>query len=313
VNRATIVLAAGLVLVAAGLGACAPTAEPTTGAEATLPAATEAVAVSPTEMTTTTVGTTDALAGNWVLVSYGDAKTPTEVPAGVTVTAKFAAGQLSGNNGCNNYNATYTIDGSKLTIAPGASTMMACQDPQAQVEQAYMAALPLVTTFATAEGGLTLTYGNGQALVYKAGPSGLSGTSWEVTGYNNGKEAVVSLVTGSTISLDFVDGTVSGKACNNYNGAFTEDGTALTIGPLATTRMMCPEAGVMDQETAYLAALQAATVFSLDGSVLTLRDAKGATQVTANPAAAPASSGSAPAGTTAATTPESAPAASATP
>ena len=299
-KRTSILLAAGLVLAIVGLAACAPTAEPTTGAEATLPPATEAIAVTPTEAMTTTAPVTDALAGNWVLVSYGDAMAPTEVPAGVTVTAKFDAGQLSGNNGCNSYTGTYTVDGSNLTITPGASTMMACQEPQSTVEQAYMAALPLVTTFATAEGGLTLTYGDGQALVYKAGPSGLTGTSWEVTGYNNGKEAVVGLAAGTTISLEFGEGTVTGKACNSYNGPFTETGTTVTIGPLATTMMACPEEGVMDQETAYLIALQAATEFSLDGGMLTLRDATGATQVTANAVTAPAA-------------PEAAPAATATP
>jgi len=59
------------------------------------------------------------------------------------------------------------------------------------------------------------------------------------------------------------DGTVSGNAgCNTFSGTYTADGSTLTFGPLATTRMAC-EGAKGTLETAYVAALQATTAYEL--------------------------------------------------
>ena len=52
----------------------------------------------------------------------------------------------------------------------------------------------------------------------------------------------------------------------------TSYGDEITIGPLASTMMMCsdPE-GVMDQEAQYLTALQSAASYQIEGNVLELR------------------------------------------
>ena len=57
-------------------------------------------------------------------------------------------------------------------------------------------------------------------------------------------------------TLEFTEeGKVSGNGtCNRFSGTVTLNGDVIAFGPLATTRMMCPEA-IMNQETAYLAAL----------------------------------------------------------
>ena len=52
--------------------------------------------------------------------------------------------------------------------------------------------------------------------------------------------------------------------CNTYNGTYTENNGAITIGPLAGTRMSCGEP-VDAQEQAYLAALAAARTFVISG------------------------------------------------
>ena len=70
----------------------------------------------------------------------------------------------------------------------------------------------------------------------------------------------------------FEDGRVTGSGgCNSYQGAY-ETGQAgghntLKIGPLAATMMMCDPA-IMDQEDAFLSALQAATAYRLEGESL---------------------------------------------
>ena len=55
------------------------------------------------------------------------------------------------------------------------------------------------------------------------------------------------------------------------------DGEKITIGPLASTMKFCndPE-GVMDQEAQYLAALQSAATYRIEGNRLELRTADGA-------------------------------------
>jgi heat shock protein HslJ len=68
---------------------------------------------------------------------------------------------------------------------------------------------------------------------------------WEVTGYNNGRQAVVSPQTGTRLTLMFQDGLVSGSSgCNRFHGSFTVEENRLTIHPLtihplATTRKAC--------------------------------------------------------------------------
>ncbi|HLH01969.1 MAG TPA: META domain-containing protein [Bryobacteraceae bacterium] len=65
-------------------------------------------------------------------------------------------------------------------------------------------------------------------------------------------------------------GRVAGKAsCNRFTGTAAIEGNIIKFGPLATTRMMCPEA-LMNQETKYLKALESAERFERQGSTLLL-------------------------------------------
>ena len=66
---------------------------------------------------------------------------------------------------------------------------------------------------------LTLTPDTGgDALRFeRAGPVRLEGVDWEVTGYNNGRQAVVSPKLGTRLNLMFEDGLVSGSSgCNRF-------------------------------------------------------------------------------------------------
>jgi heat shock protein HslJ len=222
-------------------------------------------------------------ATSWGLASYsGDAGSLQQVPAGVTVTAQFSDGTVSGTGGCNRYSAGYEVDGSSLTIGAPAATLIACPEPQGSVEQAFFVALGEVASYATDESSLTLSDGDGAPLLVfdVVEPVSLTGTKWSATGVNNGKQAVVGLAAGTTITATFSeDGTVSGSSgCNNYTGGFTTEGGSIEIGPLAGTRKAC-EPDVMTQEAAFLAAMENATTVTIDGSTLELRDADGALQV----------------------------------
>lgn len=81
-----------------------------------------------------------------------------------------------------------------------------------------------------------------------------------------------TMVTPITIpTLVFEDDGVAGNAsCNQYFGPYEIDGSSISFGQLASTQMFCDVPGVMEQETAYLAALASVDTWSMDGETLTL-------------------------------------------
>jgi heat shock protein HslJ len=226
---------------------------------------------------------TELTGTSWVLESYAgpDGEPVAAATSGDVGTLVFAAdGSFAGSTGCNRIAGTYTQDGASLTLASGPMTLRACEGPVAVQEAAIVAALPLVDSF-TAESSLVLQDADGSALLtYAPGLSSLAGTSWQATGINNGKEAVVSQEgTEKVTALFGDDGTLSGSGgCNSYTGTYTTSGTdQITIGALAATEMACPEP-VMEIEQMYFAALGTVATYRIEGATLTLRDAAGATQ-----------------------------------
>lgn len=220
---------------------------------------------------------------NWTLTSYlGPNGTGVKVPAGVAATALFKGAAMTGNSGCNQYRGSYTVDGNKLTIGQTLSTLMACEQAKMALEQAYLAVLPRVATFAISGDTLTLMTAEGVVgLEFAATPApSLTGTTWVATGINNGKGGVVSTVAGTDVTATFAaDGTVSGSGgCNTYSGTYTTDGTKLTFGTLATTQMACGDA-INTQESAYFAALTRVATYDFAGGNLELRATDGALQV----------------------------------
>lgn len=76
-----------------------------------------------------------------------------------------------------------------------------------------------------------------------------------------------------TLTIDSAEGRVSGNSgCNRYTGKFGfEDNVRLKIGPLAGTRMACPEPW-MRFESLFLQTLEAADSFAFETGVLTFTD-----------------------------------------
>lgn len=220
----------------------------------------------------------------WRLASLPghDAAFLAAVPDGVTV--RFAAGALQVFAGCNRLRGGYTIDGDRVTFGPMAGTLMACPPPLGDVENAVAHALTGTQRFTVAGDALTLVPDTGGALTFaKLPPPRLDGTSWTVTGFNNGRQAVVSPLTGTTLTLAFRDGRVSGFAgCNDFHGTYTRDGDRLTIGRLATTRKACAGEGVMAQEQQLVAALESVTTWAIDHGMLDLHRGDGERALTAD-------------------------------
>lgn len=289
-----VVLAAGMLLAActgavpaqvAQLAERTPAATATeTAAPAEEPAPAEATAEPAEEAAPTPEATPaeeragSALEGvTWQVVDYlaadGTVATPV-APATVT----FQNGQVAGNTGCNGFFASYTVDGSALTITLGGMTAMACEEALMAQEQAILAALGATASYAVADAQVTLLDSEGAVLLTLSAQtsSGLTNVVWRATNYNNGREAVVGMLENTEITAIFdEEGALSGSAgCNNYVAGYTTDGNQITIGPAASTMMFCAEPeGVMEQEAAYLAALATAATYSINGQVLEMRTA----------------------------------------
>ncbi|MFC1874276.1 DUF4382 domain-containing protein [Chloroflexota bacterium] len=100
----------------------------------------------------------------------------------------------------------------------------------------------------------------------------LEDTKWILQSYGETGN-LTDVLSGTEVTAEFVssEGTVKGSAgCNSYFGSYEVEGSQLSIpGPIGATEMYCAEPeGVMDQEQEYLAALQLAESYEIDGDEL---------------------------------------------
>lgn len=223
----------------------------------------------------------------WGLVSFRNINgEQLNVLPDTEITALFEEGQVTGSAGCNNYFASYELSDSNLTVGPIGATQMACTPDEIMLQEAgYLNALQNAASFIIAEGNLVVTDAEEQVLLTFAPAElpALTGTTWQLTGYNNGQQAVVSPIVGTEITAVFdEDGRLAGNSgCNMYNTNYEAVDGSIVIGPAATTRMLCNEPeGVMEQEAAYLAALTTAATYTIRGDMLEMRTADDAIAAT---------------------------------
>ena len=203
---------------------------------------------------------------------------------GSSVTLSFEGGRVSGSDGCNRYTSPYSADGAKLRIEPNAAaTLMACAQDLTDQAAAFRAALTKTATFRVESEKLTLLSSDGPvAAVFAAQNQSLTGTTWRVTGLNNGRQGVVSVLDGSSLTMEFAaDGKLTGSAgCNRFHASYTHEGAKMSISAAAATRRTCvkPE-GVMEQEHQLLKALETVSTARAEGDRLELHAADGALAV----------------------------------
>ncbi len=68
---------------------------------------------------------------SWLLVSQEER----DPLPGIDIIAGFDAGSVQGSSGCNNFGASYRIDGDKIEIGEVESTLMACIEPEGAIDQ----------------------------------------------------------------------------------------------------------------------------------------------------------------------------------
>lgn len=107
-----------------------------------------------------------SLEGEWTLISYGDASNPTVALPDVQASLTFGAdGRLSGNVGCNQIGASYTINGNEVNIESPFATKKYCEGMMEQ-EDAILKILSQQTlNFELSGTQLTLTSQDGSSVI----------------------------------------------------------------------------------------------------------------------------------------------------
>ena len=197
----------------------------------------------------------------------------------------FRGPQLAANAGCNSMSGTYEItDGTLLLPGPLMQTEMGC-DAALMDQDVWLAGfldgaamMSDGTTLVLSKDGVTLTLVDENF----ANPDRpIEGTTWVVEGLVH-DQTTSSVPAGLTSTLVFADGKVAYTGCNRGTGAATIGEGTITFGPIATTRMACPQPA-MDLEQSVLGVLTGEVRSTVDGDALHLLGAGGGLDLRAQP------------------------------
>jgi len=100
---------------------------------------------------------------------------------------------------------------------------------------------------------------------------------WSLESYAGPGGATVPVQDGTTVTALFsTDGKVTGSGgCNQYSARYLVRDTLMIVSEITTTKMNCPENGVMIQESRYYSLLENTAALRVRDRVLTLYDTAG--------------------------------------
>lgn len=222
----------------------------------------------------------DLIGSIWRLVSLNGEP----IVEGSDVVLGISEGRVGGFAGCNTYFGAFSASGNQVSLSTIGATQKACLDEAVMdQESVFLQGLEQIASYSVEEGQLTVANAAGQTIMRfeEVEPAALEGTLWELSVYNNGQNAMVSPLDGTSLTAQFEAGQMSGSAgCNSYQTAYQIDGDSLTLGPAVTTLMACAEpAGIMEQETQFLDALGQVTRYQILANRLELIGQNGATMM----------------------------------
>jgi heat shock protein HslJ len=99
----------------------------------------------------------------------------------------------------------------------------------------------------------------------------LNNTSWKLASINEAPP-----LANTSITVEFTEGKIGGSSgCNSYSGAYKASGNKIATDSIVMTLMACMDAGVMEQESAFLGILQDAQTFELTNGQLLIFSSDG--------------------------------------
>ena len=214
------------------------------------------------------------LAGTaWLLESMSGESPLESDPITLRVTT---FGMASGSSGCNYYSGGFTEGEGTFRVESLGSTLMGCtSDPLREQENSYLELIQVTSRYVVEQERLKLSDDSGvEMLVFLPQSQELAGSTWIVESYNDGDSPGRGVIENSIAKVLFTeDGSISGGAgCNSFTGKYTARDGVLAIEQLAITELGCLEpAGVMEQETALVEAMESAVGYWVDGNRLHLK------------------------------------------
>ena len=232
----------------------------------------------PTEPSQNTQQPPASLIGPWKLTAYGPKGAPTPAVEAAAAGLTFNEdGTVSGNSGCNGLGGDYSVEGDKIIFGEFVSTLMACDAPIMEQEDAAHKVLSGTAPYKIEGDTLTIT-NNDMVLVLTRGEYGSAGPSspasligaWRLTSYGT-VDTVSSALTDVEANLSFKeDGTVTGTSgCNELGGKFAVEGDQITFQEIVSTLILC-DTPIMEQEEAMQQVLTETASYEIEGNTLTL-------------------------------------------
>lgn len=219
-----------------------------------------------------------ALAGTaWEVAYFFEPAEQVAVLPGTRLTTNFLADRYAGSAGCNWYLGTYAVDTEQIRLNAPATTAIHCADEAVNAQEArFFNIMANTIAYAVEDDQLIAYTSDAQRLATynPAEPTPFEDTTWGLK-FMVSDEDLAPLLPFSEVTAVFADGQVTGAGgCNSYSAPYTRDGGTMTIGAIEVTNAQCSEpAGVMEQETAFLAGLAQVAAVEQVGGVLTLLDA----------------------------------------
>jgi heat shock protein HslJ len=216
----------------------------------------------------------------WVLTAYGNQNDLTPTKPGVVTTAVFSAnGTLNGNTGCNDYVATYTLQGNQMKVSLGSTTLAECVIGADQ-QGAFVRSLAAVQSYRLGINALELSSVDGSVLQFSAQHLPLENVHWRLAAVDgqvvpDGITTNALFIPAGSPDAQAGENTVSGTAgCNNFFGPYSLNQDKLTAGPFGVTKMMCDDT-TMQVEQAFLSGLENANTYQVTLNQLTVKSSTG--------------------------------------
>lgn len=201
-------------------------------------------------------------------------------PVAGTVNGKepFIMLQDTGNRytasaGCNGLGGTFTLSrNGRIKFSQGMSTMMACENME--IETTLKKVLDQTDNYTVNGNTLSLNKARMAPLARFRGieestlEQALNGT-WELDYISGPKISFEGLYPGKKpfITFSLADNKATGNSsCNNFNAAFTIEGSNIRFNDPVSARMACPGAG----EATFFNTLKTVTKYSIGGNTLNL-------------------------------------------
>lgn len=206
----------------------------------------------------------------WESFSGPDGQLEVEAPAQYGITFN-ENGTISVKADCNRATGEYSIEGEKLNISIGPSTLAYC--PAESRSDQFLELLGRAAGHSVDVSGLKVVLSDGAEMLFSAAegeaseaqapaPAGEQGNEllnsgllgqWEWVSFQGMDDSSLEVSDPSRYTLEIrTDGVSVLADCNRGMGGFESDGASLSFSEIATTRMACPPDSLADLYLSHL-------------------------------------------------------------